>query len=87
MPMVTFQLPDVKRKTETRPRERRSCKRETFQRWGGVRRLMERCQSGRGGLRWVVIREIVPGDSMAQLAKDAIHDQARVEGRPAAGIR
>jgi transposase-like protein len=36
MPIVLLQLPDVKRKTETRPGECRYCKGEIFQRWGGV---------------------------------------------------
>jgi len=47
MPIVILQLPDVKRKTETRPRECRYCKGETFQRWGGVRKLsgIPRCKA------------------------------------------
>jgi transposase-like protein len=36
MPIVLLQLPDVKRKTETRPGKCRYCKGEIFQRWGGV---------------------------------------------------
>jgi len=36
MPIVVLQLPPVKQKTKTRPRECRYCKGETFQRWGKV---------------------------------------------------
>lgn len=38
MSIVILQLPDVKRKTETRPRECPYCSGETFQRWGKVRK-------------------------------------------------
>ena len=38
MPIVILELPDVKQKTETRPRECRYCGGETFQRWGKVRK-------------------------------------------------
>jgi hypothetical protein len=34
MSIVVLQLPDVKRKSENRPRECRYCHGETFQRWG-----------------------------------------------------
>ena len=36
MSIVVLQLPDVKRKTEIRPRKCRYCQGETFQRWGKV---------------------------------------------------
>jgi hypothetical protein len=36
MAIVTLRLPNVKRKTETQPKKRRYCQRETFQRWGKV---------------------------------------------------
>jgi transposase-like protein len=36
MAIVTLRLPDVKRKTETRPQKCRYCSGETFQRWGQV---------------------------------------------------
>jgi transposase-like protein len=38
MSIVVLQLPDVKRKTETRPRKCRYCFGETFQRWGKVKK-------------------------------------------------
>jgi transposase-like protein len=38
MPIVVLQLPNVKRKTETRPKKCRYCQGETFQRWGKVRK-------------------------------------------------
>ncbi len=38
MSIVVLQLPDVKRKTETRPQTCRYCQGETFQRWGKVRK-------------------------------------------------
>jgi len=38
MPIVVLQLPNVKRKTETRPRKCPNCQGETFQRWGKVRK-------------------------------------------------
>ena len=38
MSMVVLQLPDVKRKTETRPKKCRYCRGETFQRWGRVKK-------------------------------------------------
>ena len=38
MSIVVLQLPDVKRKTEVRPRKCHYCQGETFQRWGGVRK-------------------------------------------------
>jgi len=38
MSMVVLQLPDVKRKTEIRPRKCCYCQGETFQRWGSVRK-------------------------------------------------
>jgi len=38
MPIVVLQLPNVKRKTETRPKRCRYCQGETFQRWGKVRK-------------------------------------------------
>lgn len=38
MPIVVLQLPDVKRKSETRPKRCRYCQGETFQRWGKVRK-------------------------------------------------
>jgi transposase len=38
MPIVVLQLPDVKRKTETRPKKCPHCQGETFQRWGKVRK-------------------------------------------------
>lgn len=38
MSIVVLQLPDVKRKTETRPQKCRYCQGETFQRWGSVRK-------------------------------------------------
>lgn len=47
MPIVLLQLPDVKCKTEDRPRECRYCKGETFQRWGGVRKpVRDNCYRG-----------------------------------------
>ena len=38
MSIVVLQLPDVKRKTGTRPQRCRYCRGETFQRWGKVRK-------------------------------------------------
>ena len=38
MSIVVLQLPDVKRKNETRPKKCRYCLGETFQRWGRVRK-------------------------------------------------
>lgn len=38
MAIVVLQLPNVKRKRETRPRSCSYCQGETFQRWGGVRK-------------------------------------------------
>jgi len=38
MSIVVLKLPDVKRKTETRPQKCRYCQGETFQRWGKVRK-------------------------------------------------
>jgi hypothetical protein len=38
MSIVVLQLPDVKRKSEIRPRECRYCHGETFQRWGVVKK-------------------------------------------------
>jgi transposase-like protein len=38
MPIVVLQLPDVKRKNETRPKKCPYCQGETFQRWGKVRK-------------------------------------------------
>lgn len=44
MSIVVLQLPDVKRKTEIRPRKCRYCQGETFQRWGRVRkRVRDSC--------------------------------------------
>jgi len=47
MPIVVLQLPDVKRKTETRPRKCRYCQGETFQRWGKVKKPVRdnRCRN------------------------------------------
>jgi hypothetical protein len=36
MPIVTLQLPVVKRKTEIRPSQCPNCQGETLQRWGKV---------------------------------------------------
>lgn len=38
MSIVILQLPEVKRKTETRPKQCLNCTGETFQRWGGKRK-------------------------------------------------
>ena len=38
MSIVVLKLPDVKRKTEERPRHCPYCQGETFQRWGGAMR-------------------------------------------------
>lgn len=38
MPIVILRLPEVKRKTETRPKECPDCRGGTFQRWGKVRK-------------------------------------------------
>jgi hypothetical protein len=38
MSIVVLQLPDVKRKSEIRPRACRYCHGETFQRWGPVKK-------------------------------------------------
>lgn len=38
MSIVVLKLPDVKRKTEERPKRCPYCKGETFQRWGMVRK-------------------------------------------------
>jgi len=38
MSIVVLRLPDVKRKTETRPKKCRYCPGETFQRWGRVKK-------------------------------------------------
>lgn len=40
MSIVVFQLPDVKRKTEIRPKKCQYCPGETFQRWGKVGKLV-----------------------------------------------
>jgi transposase-like protein len=47
MSIVVLQLPDVKRKTETRPRQCRYCQGETFQRWGKVKKPVRdnRCRN------------------------------------------
>lgn len=47
MSIVVLQLPDVKRKTETRPKKCPYCSGETFQRWGKVRKAVRdsRCRS------------------------------------------
>lgn len=38
MSIVILQLPEVKRKTKTRPKQCLNCTGETFQRWGGKRK-------------------------------------------------
>jgi transposase-like protein len=47
MPIVVLQLPDVKRKTETRPKKCPYCQGETFQRWGKVKKPVRdnRCRN------------------------------------------
>lgn len=47
MAIVTLSLPDVKRKTETRPKKCQYCQGETFQRWGKVPKPVRdnRCRS------------------------------------------
>ena len=40
MPIVILRLPDVKRKTETRPRQCPYCTGDTFQRGGKVRKAV-----------------------------------------------
>jgi transposase-like protein len=46
MPIVTLQLPVVKRKTEARPQKCKYCPGETFQRWGKVKKSVRdnRCR-------------------------------------------
>ncbi|WP_322506594.1 hypothetical protein [Anaerolinea sp.] len=50
MSMVVLQLPNVKRKTETRPKKCPYCSGETFQRWGKVRKPVRdsSCRSVQG---------------------------------------
>jgi transposase-like protein len=40
MSILVLKLPDVKRKTETRPKESPNCQGETFQRWGKVKKVV-----------------------------------------------
>lgn len=49
MTILVLKLPDVKRKSEERPRECPYCKGETFQRWGQVRKAVKdtRCRNVR----------------------------------------
>jgi transposase-like protein len=41
MTILVLKLPDVKRKTEERPKECRYCSGETFQRWGQIRKVVK----------------------------------------------
>ncbi len=41
MSIVTLSLPEVKRKTETRPQKCPNCQGETFQRWGSVKKRVK----------------------------------------------
>jgi hypothetical protein len=47
MTILVLKLPDVKRKTEERPKECPYCNGETFQRWGHVRKPVKdtRCRN------------------------------------------
>jgi transposase-like protein len=45
MSILVLKLPDVKRKTEIRPKECPYCRGETFQRWGGVKKPVKDLQA------------------------------------------
>ncbi len=64
MSIVVLQLPDVKRKTETRPKKCRYCPGETFQRWGRVKKpvrdnRVSMSNSDAGGRSWVAAGHVL----------------------------